>query len=255
MTFSILIALALMGFAIYFINRARPKKVQHLPKNASALLEKYVDFHQDLTIDEKQRFEKRIQTFLSEVYINGVKTEVNDLDRLLVAASAVIPVFGFEDFHYWNLKTVLLYPDTFNENLEFSSKSKNRVIGGLVGTGKFENQMIISKKSLYAGFAPTTLGKNTGIHEFVHLIDKMDGNTDGVPHILMKHAYSIPWLKLIHHEMRNIKKDKSELRDYGATNEAEFFAVAAEYFFEKPKKLKKEHPQLFDSLHEFFSER
>lgn len=252
MWLSIIMGLLLLGFAVYYINFTKPKKVKVLPEETEKILSEKVDFYRDLSSNEKLRFTERIRQFLSEVYIQGVGTKINNEDRILVAASAVIPVFGFEEFHYSTLNSVLIYPDAFNPEMQFSEKAKKRHIGGLVGTGRFEKQMIISRKSLHAGFAPTTLGLNTGIHEFVHLIDKMDGETDGVPEILMKRSYSIPWLKLIHSEIKKIEKGKSELRDYGAESETEFLAVAAEYFFEKPEKLEKEHPALYKALSQFF---
>jgi Mlc titration factor MtfA (ptsG expression regulator) len=71
----------------------------------------------------------------------------------------------------------------------------------------------------------------------------------------MKNAYTIPWLKLIHEEMENISNNNSKLRAYGATNQAEFLAVASEYFFESPERLKKEHPELYKALSKSFKVR
>ncbi len=84
--------------------------------------------------------------FLSEVYIDGVQFELEELDKILISASAVIPVFGFKEWHYTNLSSILLYPDNFNEDMQFSSKDNSRNIGGIVGNGRFEKQMILSKK-------------------------------------------------------------------------------------------------------------
>jgi Mlc titration factor MtfA (ptsG expression regulator) len=42
------------------------------------------------------------------------------------------------------------------------------------------------------------------------------------------------------------------LRDYGATNEAEFFAVATESYFEKPRQMKTHAPDLYRELQEFY---
>ena len=253
MYYALIIAFILLAFAVYWIGFKKPNKIKPFPEKWRNMLEENVAFYAELNSTEKQNFEEKMLTFLNETYIQGVKTNVTDLDKILVAASAVIPIYNFQEFHYTNLKSVLLYPASFNHDMKFDDQSKDKNIGGLVGTGRFENQMILSKKSLHAGFAPTTLGTNTGIHEFVHLIDKMDGETDGVPEILMKHAYTIPWLKLMHKEIKNIIKNKSELRTYGATNEAEFFAVAAEYFFEKPAKFQKEHQDLYESMFQIFN--
>jgi Mlc titration factor MtfA (ptsG expression regulator) len=39
---------------------------------------------------------------------------------------------------------------------------------------------------------------------------------------------------------------------YGATNPAEFFAVATETFFEKPQQLLKMHPGLYELLQGYY---
>jgi len=193
--------------------------------------------------------------FLSEVYIDAVQFELEELDKVLIAASAVIPVFGFKEWHYTNLSGILLYPDNFNEDMQFSSKDNSRNIGGIVGNGRFEKQMILSKKALYHGFKNTTDKSNTGIHEFVHLIDKLDDSTDGVPERLLEHQYALPWLNLIHKEMEAINDNHSDIRKYGGTNQAEFFAVASEYFFERPDLLKKKHPDLYKMLVKCFNQK
>ena len=181
------------------------------------------------------------------------KVYFKETDKILVASSAVIPVFGFKEWHYYNLSSVLLYPDYFNEDLEFADTAKSRNIGGLVGNGRFENQMILSRKALYHGFNNTTDKGNTGIHEFIHLIDKMDGLVDGVPERLLNHHYAVPWLDLIHKKMEAINDDKSDIRKYGGTNQAEFFAVAAEYFFERPDLFKRKHPKLYNMMEVCFN--
>jgi MtfA peptidase len=112
-------------------------------------------------------------------------------DKILVATSAVIPVLGFEEWYCTNLSDILLFPDYFYEELEFDSKGQLKIIGGLLGNGRFEKQMILSKKALYPGYADTTDKNTTGVHEIVQLIDKIDGVTDGIPERLLKHQYEI----------------------------------------------------------------
>ena len=77
-----------------------------------------VPFYEKLTGEDKARFENRIQDFLEEVKITGITCEVEELDRLLIASSAVIPVFNFPTWKYYNLKEVLLYPKPFNYDFE-----------------------------------------------------------------------------------------------------------------------------------------
>ncbi len=252
MTIYLFIFIALVGFAGYAFFRTRKRKAEPFPLHWHNILIKEVAFYRLLSVAEQRRFQKRIMQFLSEIYIDSVSLEITELDTVLIASSAVIPVFAFKDWHYATLSAVILYPDNFNEDFQFSDKSKSKRIAGVVGTGRLEGKMILSRKALHHGFKNDNDGRNTAIHEFVHLIDKMDDRVDGIPQILLQQPNTIPWLKLIHDEMENISKDKSKLRAYGATNQAEFLAVASEYFFESPKRLKKEHPELYKALSRSF---
>jgi len=69
-----------------------------------------------------------------------------------------------------------------------------------------------------------------------------------VPEFILEKQYIIPWLQLMHREIKNILEDRSDINAYGATNEAEFFAVVSEYFFERPDLLKQKHPELYELL-------
>ena len=213
-------------------------------------LEHHVLFYQKLDAQNQIKFRTKAINFLEETSIEAVQFELEDLDKVLVAASAVIPVFYFEFWEYHNLSSVIIYPDYFNKDLCF--KGENRNIAGLVSTGKFENQMILSRKALHHGFSNQSDKNNTAIHEFVHLIDKADGKIDGIPKVLLAQNYVLPWLGLIHQKMEEINRNKSDIRAYGGTSQIEFFAVAAEYFFERPKLLKRKHPDLYHMMENCF---
>jgi Mlc titration factor MtfA (ptsG expression regulator) len=214
-------------------------------------LEKKVEFYRELYETEKAQFEQRIQLFLSEVKIIGVNTEINKQDKLLVAASAVIPVFSFPNWRYRGLREVLLYPGMFNERYEIGKPDCR--ISGMVGTGVMEGKMILSTPALHHGFGNDDDKKNVGVHEFVHLVDKADGNIDGIPQVLIDNAYALPWLDLIKQKMEDIHSNDSDINPYGGVDKSEFFPVAAEYFFERPKLLKQKHPELYKQLNSIFS--
>ena len=112
--------------------------------------------------------------------------------------------------------------------------------------------MILSKPALHLGFDNSSDKKNTAIHEFIHLIDKADGAIDGVPALLLERPYVIPWLDLMNQKVEEIYERKSDINPYGGTNRQEFFAVVSEYFFERPRLLKKKHPELYKMLEEVF---
>lgn len=218
----------------------------------SALLQQKVAFYQALNDEQKAAFENRVKKFLNNIVITGVGTEVEDLDKVLIGASAIIPIFAFTDWEYTNLREVLLYPNTFDESFQQSGAGRN--ILGMVGSGTMNYTMILSKAAMREGFENKTGKSNTGIHEFVHLIDKTDGATDGVPEVLLQHQCVLPWLDLIHKNMKAIQANQSDIDPYACTNQQEFFAVAAEYFFERPHLMKEKHPELYEMLEKIFKQ-
>lgn len=217
-----------------------------LPENYKDLLNDYVKFYRELDEEGKDKFEKRIEHFLAAVQITGVNAVVEDLDRLLIASGAIIPVYNIPDWQYVNLHEVLLYPGTFN--MDFDQGGPDRPISGMVGTGPYQNVMVITKWELRQGFINNNDKRNTAIHEFVHLIDKMDGTVDGVPEIILERKYTAQWRNMMEATIQQMRMHGSDIDMYGATNPAEFFAVISEYFFEHPESMKANHPGLYEML-------
>jgi len=242
--FFVLVLLILLILFVY-----RPKRIKEIilsPENCRLLLNDYVKFYQRLDKEGKEKFEERVQHFLSAVHITGVKAIVEDIDRVFIAAGAIIPVYSFPDWQYVNLHEVLVYPGTFNE--DFDQGGTNRYISGMVGSGSMQNVMIISKWQLRQGFINNTDNRNTAIHEFVHLIDKMDGTMDGIPEIILERKHISRWVNIMNTTIQQMKTYGSDIDMYGATNQAEFFAVISEYFFERPDLLRTYHQELYEML-------
>ncbi len=226
-----------------------PKEL--FPENWRIILMRDIPFYNSLSEEEKTRFEYKTQEFLLNCRITGIETSIDTRDKLLVASSAVIPIFEFDDWKYTNIYEVLLYPSLFNE--KFETQGSERTIAGMVGNGYMEGKMILSQQALRHGFKNETDKKNTAIHEFVHLIDKADGVVDGIPSLLLEKQYSIPWLDLINKKIDEIYDGESDINPYGGTNRAEFFSVVSEYFFERPKLLERNHPELYNLLEKVFN--
>ncbi|MDO8366058.1 MAG: zinc-dependent peptidase [Saprospiraceae bacterium] len=245
----------LIGIAIWwwlFPKKNKPT-LAAFPAAWRAILSEKVAFYDQLQRTEKARFEASVMQFLDSVRITGVGTEVNDTDRLLVAASAVIPLFGFPGWYYNKLNEVILYAKSFNQDYN-TDQGEERNILGLVGGSGMTGTMILSKPSLYQGFLQRHSSHNVGIHEFVHLLDRADGATDGVPEALLQQPFLIPWMKLMHQEIKAIQEGSSEINPYGSTNEAEFLSVVSEYFFQQPDLLEKRHPELFALLEKVYKQ-
>ena len=237
--------------------RRRAALAQEFPDSWRQVLAERVAFYLALSETERKRFEQQTQVFLATTRITGVQTEVDDTTRLLVAASALIPVFGFPDWEYRNLGEVLIVPDAWTLH-DDPTREVKPLTGTLLGSVQgFQNQhyMRLSKASLEQGFRDGMDRQNVGIHEFAHLLDEADGVIDGRPKAALPPELLQPWAGVMQREIAAIQAGKSEINSYAATNEAEFFAVVTEYFFERPEKLQEQHPELYELLSRAFRQR
>jgi Mlc titration factor MtfA (ptsG expression regulator) len=215
-------------------------------------LHREVAFFRALSEDEKRRFEDLVKVFLDEVQITGIKTDVDDTTRALVAASAIIPIFGFDDWEYGKLGEVLIYPSRFGEDFSTSGdQSVQRHTLGMVGAHHLSGVMILSKPDLLAGFRNSEDKRNVGIHEFAHLVDQSDGSIDGLPAGVPQEVVR-PWIQWVANELRDERKGRHHIDDYAYTNEAEYFAVLTEYFFESPDQLARKAPKTYEMLEKMY---
>ncbi|MGB7327741.1 MAG: zinc-dependent peptidase [Rubripirellula sp.] len=207
-----------------------------------------------LDTDQRDRFRKLMQVFVDEVAITGIRTDADQRTVALVAASAVIPIFGFDDWEYSGLGEVLIYPNAFSEGYQTDAGSDRRTLG-MVGDYHLSGVMILSKPDLIAGFTNQTDKRNVGIHEFSHLVDKQDGSIDGVIATGSGHTsadVSVPWIRWVGEELRRKPGHDEHIDDYAYTNEAEYLAVLSEYFFDTPAMLEKKDPRLYKMLEKIY---
>jgi Mlc titration factor MtfA (ptsG expression regulator) len=255
--FFFLLLMAGIVWAISFWVKKEKKKKEAIltapfPEKWKAFLNKEIAFYRNLDDLQKVRFENKIKLFLHDVRISGVKkVEVNDELRLLAASSAVIPIFYFDEWDYFNLVEILIYDEEVTPNQANDPELRGTILGQV---RPFQNKhiMLLSRQSLINGFATMDGKDNLGFHEFAHLIDETDGSIDGIPKSILPPSLIRPWTDLMYKEIENIKQGRSDINPYGVTNAAEFFAVACEYFFENPEKFKTRHPELYAILNTAF---
>lgn len=250
---TILGVIILGAYILYRVFKKTPIDLANFERRWRAILLEEVDFYVNLNDEDRQRFERDILVFFDKVRITGVDTKINDKDRILVASSAVIPLFGYPGTSFDNISEVLIYKGRFNHDFETDGKKKRNILG-MVGDGAMNRHMILSKTALRNGYDKKHSSHNVGIHEFVHLLDKADGNTDGIPKFVLKSKEVQPWLEVVHGEIQDILDGKSRINPYGATNEAEFFSVVSEYFFMQPRVLRDSHPELFEKLKRIYNQ-
>lgn len=235
----------------FFGLKAAKPRIQWRETWTDFLIE-HVEFFNHLSVADRLLFERRALLFMDTTEVFNGEEVASFEDQLLVAASALIPVWSFPQWHYFNLKTVYLLPAAFNE--QFQCGQKDSLFTGMVGTGPMAGKMALSRPALYQGFRNPNDKRNVGIHEFVHLIDMADGDMDGFPERLKPYRFAMPWFELAAKKMQSIEKGRSNIDPYGASNKLEFFCVASEYFFERPKMLQKKHPKLYDALEDMYQQ-
>ncbi len=249
-----LLGLPLAAVVYRWIRNPTERRMQLMaspfPDNWRAILLSDVAFFRSLAEDQRSRFENMVTIFLDETPITGIRTDVDDRTRVLVAASAIIPVFGFDDWEYSGLGEVLIYPNAFGDDFE-TDESARRTILGMVGNGHLSGVMILSKPDLIGGFANPDDKRNVGIHEFAHLVDKADGSIDGIPAGIPAATVN-QWIHWVGEELRSVSPGRHHICDYAYTNEAEYFAVLTEYFFEAPEVLQKKNPQLYQLMQSMY---
>jgi MtfA peptidase len=239
---------------VYWLIRCRCLRrmaVAHwpFPPEWQTLLERRVRFYRGLDDGQKDRFRQMVNVFLDEVRITGIRTEIDDTIRVLVAASAIIPVFGFTDWEYHRLGEVLIYPGSF-DNEYHTDRAEEANILGLTGLGHLRGVVILSKPSLLEGFSDSPSAENVGVHEFAHLVEQEEVDGGLPPEVPIEVVRQ--WVDYVKRELLQPSNRRKGINDYAYTNEHEFFAVLSEYFFGSPDKLKAETPVLYDLLRRLF---
>ncbi len=218
-----------------------------------------IPHYKNLAAEEKEKIERSILLFVHTKTFTGVKMEVTDEMKVVIAFYACLLLLHIETNNcYDNLKTIILYPapvvlDNVRNNGGIYTK-EDFVIDGQSAN---DTVVLVWHDAKYEAYH--LRHDNVIIHEFAHEIDFMDGEIDGVPP-LERSKYD-SWTKVLYEDfkklnsvaMRNREWGKYKLLgSYAATNEAEFFAVVTERFFESPHSLKQHFPELYKELQEFY---
>jgi Mlc titration factor MtfA (ptsG expression regulator) len=106
------------------------------------------------------------------------------------------------------------------------------------------------------GASDTGDGQNVVLHEFAHELDREDGYVDGTP-LLEAPSSTRTWARVLQQRFDELRRSAEDgvpdvLNAYGATNRAEFFAVATETFFGNPEELRRRYPDLYAELKGFY---
>ncbi len=232
---------------------------QPFPPEWREVLRRRMPAFRALPADLQLQLKKQVQVLLAEVpFIGCAGLVVNTEMRVLIAAQAALLLLNRRAASFRNLRQVLLYPGAFvvdrpvtdgqGVTQEFS-RHTGRV---LAGESWQQGQVILSWQDVLDGAAVPDDGRNVVIHEFAHQLDQETGPANGAPYLFGRSARQ-RWAATMAAEYEALRQRVAQglpglIDAYGATDPAEFFAVASEVFFEQPQRLAAEHPALFREL-------
>ena len=230
-----------------------------LTEEQEAVIEKNVPLYRRLPGELKEQLQGLVQVFLDEKRFEGCGgLEMTDEIRLTVAAQACMLLLNRRTRYFRKLKTILVYPQTYVAR-QVAPVGGGAYIEGhsaRLGESWRSGPVVLAWNSVTGGTSIVTDGQNVVLHEFAHQLDQEDGVADGAP-ILERRSRYAAWARVLSEEYEVLRgkrrrRRRSVLSKYGATNPAEFFAVATESFFEKPRQMKKRHPDLYEELRLYY---
>jgi len=261
-----LVAAAVLGWLIFgpmlAARRRRQALARPLPGNVAALADRNVPARRRLPAELRARHDGLVSAFLAEkdfVGCNGL--EVTDEIRATIAALACLLVLGRRG-HYDALHSVLVYPAPFWVEDEVEDEAgvvekRRRVLSGEAWES---SRIILSWEDVLEAARYPGEGYNVALHEFAHYLDAEGlGLAAPPPTAADRRIRSLDaWAGDVAGEFDSLLDavDRGEytfLDPYAAEDEAEFFAVATEDFFERPAELKAAHPRLYALLQEFYA--
>jgi len=238
---------------------ARPLPAQH-----AAILARNVAQVGGMQADQRARLGRMVQRFLHEKKFVGCGgLDVSDEMRVTIAGQACLLLLGRVDGQgkgalYPTLDMVLVYPGAFlapRRQLDASgvvTEERQDLLGESWGDGR----VILSWEHVRRAGSEGAPGHNVVLHEFAHQLDSESGSTNGAPYLGSSERYR-SWSEVLTRDYAHLRHQaiwgtRGVLDHYGATNPAEFFAVATESFFEQPHGLAASHPALYGEFCKYY---
>jgi Mlc titration factor MtfA (ptsG expression regulator) len=264
---SIILLLALfLIIAGIFVAKRRLRQIRRtelrsrpFPSAWREILEQNLPLYRRLPEQLKKELHEYIMVFTTEKRFEGLRgLEITDEMKVTIAGQACILLLNRATEIYPKLYSILVYPDAYQSKTSslFRPHEDDKKAQVRLGESWTTGSVVLAWDHVRHGAKDWKDGHNLVLHEFAHQLDQEDGRSDGAP-ILEQQSHYIPWARVLSDEYEKLRRKagrsrKTVLDHYGATNPAEFFAVATETFFEKPKQMEKKHPDLYEELKKYY---
>lgn len=205
-------------------------------------------FYRRLPPEQQARLRELLKVFANEKHFFGAGgLAMTDEIRVVISAAAVRLVLRLDLSYYDRLTEIVVYPYVF-QNPGGEGEAR-------LGEAHRFGTVVLSWPAVVEGIRYGCDGRDTALHEFAHVLDRATGRFDGTPP-LRAHDHYRAWAEVMSEHFLRLREgaapERTVLRGYGAKNEAEFFAVATEVFYELPARLRAVMPDLYGELARFY---
>ncbi len=210
-----------------------------------------------LNLDERNRLEELIKTFVALKRWEAARGfRLTDDMRVLVAAQACLLILELDGDYYRGVGSIIVHPTTVVLTGPRFTDTSGVLSSGpfpIQGQAQYEGPVVVSWDAVRFEARHPELGNNVVFHEFAHKLDMLDGTVDGMPPLADTHIRR-QWIDVCSREYAALQAETAGplIRDYGAVNPGEFFAVTTEVFFCRPVALRDEKPELYRVLAGFY---
>lgn len=255
-----LVLVSIAAAIAYYWPRWRQRRVLEQPFNPQwlTIVRDALPFFDRMSESERKQLLDLIRLFLAEKTFHGCNGQViDDTVRVAIAAQACLLLLNRATLVFAGTRHILVYPEAFihegeveGEDGVVSTFSEDRL-----GESWQEGKVILSWDDVLYGLEDFGDGENVVLHEFAHQLDIESGSQDGAPPL--RHNDPAQW-KAVMSAAYDALAESAELGEetlmdpYGATDPAEFFAVATETFFECADEMALDHPALFNELKKYY---
>ena len=223
------------------------------------IIENNVSLYNRLPAADKAELQHHILIFIAEKRFEGCGgLKMTDEIKVIIAAQACMLLLHRKTDYYPGLSSILVYPHAFIAHRDkfLASGVVSEGPQVLLGESHHRGSVVLSWDDVRHDAADIRDGQNVVFHEFAHQLDSSRGRGDSTA-VLKNTSSYIAWARVLQKDYERLKVAAEKggpafLNKYSATDPAEFFAVATEFFFEKPDQLKQIHPDLYNELKRFY---
>jgi Mlc titration factor MtfA (ptsG expression regulator) len=235
---------------------------QPFPEEQLAVLERNVAHYRRLSAEDQKRLRDLVQVFVAEKHWEGRgDLTLTDEMKFTIAAQACMLVLELPHHLYASVESIFVYPSAVvrPEAPQGIFVRRSELVTGpvtLLGEAHLRGPVVLAwDRVVRDGRAPRD-GYNLVYHEFAHKLDMLDGRADGTPPLVSSEDrerwHQVCERVFLELRTRAERGEPTLIDHYGATNEAEFFAVVTETFFDRPQALLEAEPELYDVLRSFY---